>query len=85
MGNGDKFLEKLIKENEELAQLVKEHRSLDQKIAKIEKRNNLTMTDEMARRSLKKKKLSDRDRIAAILSDYRKKIFDQALSLSGSN
>lgn len=78
MENDSKLLQTLIQENTELAHLVNEHRMLDQRIAKIEKRHNLNTKDDLTRRALKKQKLCDRDRIATILSDYRKKIYDQA-------
>ncbi len=82
MATDDKLLQTLITEDSELARLVSDHRKLDQEIAKIERRRFLTDNENLARRLLKKRKLGDRDRIEAILADYKRKVYDRALDSS---
>lgn len=63
----------LIPENEELRQLVEAHRDFERRLDDFNKRPYLTTEETIEKKTLQKQKLAGKDRIAAILADYRKK------------
>lgn len=73
MNNHDiELIEKLLPENEELANLWREHQQLDLQLDGMGKRPYLSPQDEQEVKKLKKVKLAGRDRIEAILAEYRR-------------
>ena len=73
MNNHDiELIEKLLTENEELANLWREHQQLDLQLDGMGQRPYLSPQDEQEVKKLKKVKLAGRDRIEAILADYRR-------------
>lgn len=73
MDNHDiELIEKLLSENEELANLWREHQQLDLQLDGMGQRPYLSPQDEREVKKLKKVKLAGRDRIEAILAEYRR-------------
>jgi uncharacterized protein YdcH (DUF465 family) len=68
------IIEKLTREDEEFKQLVLEHRELDKEIQELDTRVYLLPEEEVKRKKLSKIKLSKKDKIAKIVSDYKKKL-----------
>lgn len=66
------MIERLLPENEELANLWREHQQLDQQLDSMGQRPYLSPQDEQELKKLKKVKLAGRDRIETILADYRR-------------
>ncbi|MBI5050746.1 MAG: DUF465 domain-containing protein [Nitrospirae bacterium] len=66
--------EVLKKDNEEYKKLDEEHRSLEKKLAEIDKNRYLTPEDEMERKKIQKQKLARKDRMAEMVREYKKKV-----------
>ena len=66
------LIEKLLPDNQELATLWREHQQLDLQLDGMGQRPYLSPQDEQEVKKLKKVKLAGRDRIEAILADYRR-------------
>ncbi|MBI5196852.1 MAG: DUF465 domain-containing protein [Nitrospirae bacterium] len=64
----------LQKENEEYKKLEEEHKVLKQRLAEIDKIKYLTPEDEIERKKIQKKKLAQKDRMAEIIREYKKKV-----------
>lgn len=72
MEQGDlDLIEKLIVENDELAELWTKHRELEIKLDELGNRVYLSAEEQMERKRLQKIKLAGRDRIELILAEYR--------------
>ena len=61
-------IQKIVKNNEELKRLYHQHQLYEQKLDRYESRGFLTPAEQLAIRTLKKKKLSGVDRMMTILS-----------------
>jgi uncharacterized protein YdcH (DUF465 family) len=61
-------IQRIVKSNEELKRLYHQHQLYEQKLARYESRSFLTPAEQLAMRTLKKKKLSGVDRMMMILS-----------------
>jgi len=70
----ESIIEKLTREDEEFKKLVLEHRELDKEIQELDTRVYLLPAEEVKRKKLSKIKLSKKDKIAKIVSDYKKKL-----------
>ncbi|NIS74569.1 MAG: DUF465 domain-containing protein [Deltaproteobacteria bacterium] len=70
----ENIIEKLTREDEEFKKLVLEHRELDKEIQELDTRVYLLPEEEVKRKKLSKIKLSKKDKIAKIVSDYKKKL-----------
>ncbi len=68
------IIETLVKEDDEFKKLVDEHRELDRKIQELDTRVYLLPEEEVERKKLSKIKLFKKDKIAKIVSDYKKKL-----------
>lgn len=64
-------IQELIAENEELATLWSEHHTLETQLDDLGQRVYLTPEETLEVKRLKKVKLSGRDRMEAILAQYR--------------
>ena len=62
----------LIKENDEFRKLNDEHRSLDDLLVDIDRKRYLTPEEEIERKRIQKQKLLRKDRMAAIVREYKK-------------
>ncbi len=65
------LIQKLAGENEELATLWREHLTLENQLEALSQRVFLTPQEQLEVKRLKKVKLAGRDRIEAILAEYR--------------
>jgi len=65
------LLEKVQKENEEFRGLYKEHTTLKQKVEEFNKLKLITPQQEIEKKKHQKQKLSLKDRMEEILSDYQ--------------
>lgn len=65
------LIQKLLNENEELANLWREHLTLENQLEALGQRVFLTPEEQIEVKRLKKVKLAGRDRIEAILAEYR--------------
>lgn len=65
------LIEQLVVENAELASLWSEHLDFEKKLEELNGRLYLTPEEQLERKRLQKEKLLGRDRIEAILADYR--------------
>ena len=61
-------IQRIVKNNEELKRLYHQHQLYEKKLARYESRGFLTPAEQLAIRTLKKKKLSGVDRMMMILS-----------------
>jgi uncharacterized protein YdcH (DUF465 family) len=68
----EEIRELLKKENEEFKKLTEEHRSLEELLAKIDSKRYLTPEEEFERKKIQKKKLLKKDRMAALVREYKK-------------
>jgi hypothetical protein len=73
------LIEELIPQDEELRQLMMEHRALEQELDKYAAKRYLTPAEEMERKRMQKVKLAGKDRIEAILSAHRRKTKQQGM------
>ena len=67
------LIQKLIPENQELAQLWSEHQKLEAKLDALASRVYLSAEEQVEVKRLKKIKLAGRDRMEAILAEYRQR------------
>jgi len=67
------IVELLKKESDEFRKLSEEHRSLDTILAEIDNKRYLTAEEEVERKKIQKQKLMKKDRMAAIVRDFKKK------------
>jgi len=65
------LIQELIKTNQELAALWKEHQEFEDQLEDMNRRLFLTPEEEMQRKQLQKQKLIGRDRIEIILAEHR--------------
>lgn len=68
----DKLVKALIEHDEELKKYVAEHEQYEKKLAEFQKRKYLTPKDEAEKKKIQKLKLMVKDKIEAILKQYRK-------------
>tara|TARA_B100001123_G_C14474551_1_gene695832 strand:+ start:64 stop:291 length:228 start_codon:yes stop_codon:yes gene_type:complete len=68
------LLEKVKQENPEFCQLYEEHSSLKQKVDAFNKMKIITPEQEMEKKKHQKQKLSLKDRMEKILSQYQETI-----------
>jgi uncharacterized protein YdcH (DUF465 family) len=66
------IVELLKKESDEFRKLSEEHRSLDTVLAEIDSKRYLTPEEEVERKKIQKQKLMKKDRMAAIVRDFKK-------------
>jgi uncharacterized protein YdcH (DUF465 family) len=66
------IVEFLKKEHEEFRRLSEEHRNLDQLLIDIDNRRYLSPEEEYERKKLQKQKLLRKDKMAAIVREYKK-------------
>ncbi|NOY64662.1 MAG: DUF465 domain-containing protein [Nitrospirae bacterium] len=59
-------------ENEEFRRLEAEHRELDMKLQQYEGKPYISPADEIEIKSIKKQKLARKDRMAAIIREYKR-------------
>lgn len=64
-------IEKLRKENEEFKKLEEDHRKLDEYLDDMSKKKYLTAEEEMEKKTLQKKKLHYKDRLAQLIKESR--------------
>jgi len=62
----------LREKNEEFRALEEEHATLERALEEMNRRKHLTVEEEMERKTLQKKKLLGKDRMAEILRQYMK-------------
>lgn len=62
----------LKKENDEFQKIEEEHRSFEQTLAELDKKKYLSTEEEMERKTIQKKKLMIKDRMAEMIRDYKK-------------
>lgn len=67
----NELIRELIKTNQELATLWKEHQEFEERLEDMNQRLFLTPEEEMQRKQLQKQKLVGRDRIELILAEHR--------------
>jgi len=65
------LINRLVEENEEMARLWAEHQELEAKLESMENRMYLTAEEQVEVTRMKKVKLAGRDRIEAILAEYK--------------
>lgn len=66
-----KLIEELIPQNQELADLWKEHIELEMRLQAMDDRVYLSSEEQMERKRLQKLKLAGRDRMEGILAEHR--------------
>ncbi|MEE9524462.1 MAG: DUF465 domain-containing protein [Thermodesulfovibrionales bacterium] len=66
------IIEVLRRENEGFKKIEEGHRSLDAKIAKMDKNRYLSTEEELERKKLQKQKLAMKDQIAEHVRNYKK-------------
>jgi hypothetical protein len=69
----EEIIEQLIPENEELRQLVTEHKEFESQLDELKKRLYLSDEENREKKRIQKLKLAGRDRIEQILKEYRDK------------
>ncbi|MBI4773647.1 MAG: YdcH family protein [Deltaproteobacteria bacterium] len=67
------LIEKYGSQDPELGKLMKEHEEFEARIEDLNKRPYLSPEEALERKRLQKQKLSGRDRIEQIVSEYRKR------------
>lgn len=73
MTNEEEARAVLRKENEEFSTLEEEHAALKRALEEMNKRKHLTAEEEMEKKTLQKKKLAKKDRIAEIVRKFMTK------------
>jgi uncharacterized protein YdcH (DUF465 family) len=73
MARDEEIIEILVSEDEDFKALVDNHRELDKSIQQLDSKIYLLPQEKMERKNLSKMKLAKKDRIAKVISDYRKK------------
>lgn len=66
------IIDALRRENEDFKKIEAEHRSLDEKIAEMDKNRYLSTDEEIERKKLQKQKLVMKDQIAEYVRNYKK-------------
>ena len=66
------LIQELSKSNWELRTLFKSHQQYGEELAGLDRRPVLTPTDELRKKEVRKLKLLGRDRMTAILAEYRR-------------
>jgi uncharacterized protein YdcH (DUF465 family) len=64
-------IKKLRKENEEFKKLEDDHRKLDEYLEEMSKKKYLTAEEEMEKKTLQKKKLHYKDKMAQLIKEGR--------------
>jgi len=73
MSNEDIIIEKLLKDDEEFKNIYYEHRLLDEKVADLENKDELTKQEELEVKQLKKLKLALKDKMQQIIYTSKNK------------
>ncbi len=68
----EEIVEVLKKENAEFKKLTEEHRDLEELLARIDSKRFLTPEEEVERKTIQKKKLLKKDKMAALIRDFKK-------------
>jgi hypothetical protein len=68
----EEIVEVLKKENAEFKKLTEEHRDLEELLARIDSKRFLTPEEEVERKTIQKKKLLKKDKMAALIRGYKK-------------
>lgn len=68
------LIEQVSRQDQVLAHLWEEHRTLEQQLEKLERKPFLTTEEQVERNRIKKIKLAGRDKIEAILARYRNEV-----------
>jgi hypothetical protein len=68
----EEIAEVLKKENAEFKKLTEEHRDLEELLARIDSKRFLTPEEEVERKTIQKKKLLKKDKMAALIRDFKK-------------
>ena len=71
--NETEIIEKLLEGDEEFKKIYFEHRELDEVVNSLEKKESLTLDDEVEVKRLKKIKLSLKDRMTARINEMKNK------------
>ncbi len=71
MDKDKELIAKYAAQDEELRQLVEEHRALDQKLEEFHRRPYLTTEEEIEKKKIQFQKLALKDKIMAIVEKYR--------------
>ncbi|MBM4129090.1 MAG: DUF465 domain-containing protein [Nitrospira sp.] len=66
------IIEILKKENEEFRGLAEEHQKLEKLLAELDSKRFLTPEEEYERKRIQKQKLLKKDRMAALVREYKK-------------
>lgn len=72
MAKEDKLVQKLLEEDDEFRNLFSEHRQLDEKVAVLEKKEILSVEDELEIKQFKKLKLSLKDKMQNKIKELKK-------------
>ena len=67
----EELIDRLVEKDEELKQLMEEHRRFERRLEDFNKRPYLTTEESLEKKRLQKLKLAGRDRIETILAKYR--------------
>ncbi len=73
MSNEDVIIEKLLKDDEEFKNIYYEHRLLDEKVADLENKDELSRQEELEIKQLKKVKLALKDKMQQRINKYKNK------------
>ncbi len=68
----EEIVEILKKENNEYRKISVEHKSLGEALDRIDKNRHLTSDEEVERKNIQKQKLFKKDRMAALVREYKK-------------
>jgi hypothetical protein len=68
------IIEILRKDNEEFRKLEEEHRELEAKLSELDSKHFLSPEEEMEIKSIKKQKLTRKDRMAELIREYRETV-----------
>lgn len=68
----EEIVEVLKNENAEFKKLTEEHRDLEELLARIDSKRFLTPEEEVERKTIQKKKLLKKDKMAALIRDFKK-------------
>jgi uncharacterized protein YdcH (DUF465 family) len=68
----EEIVELLKKENEDFRKLTEEHRDLEELLEKIDSKRYLTPEEEVERKKIQKQKLLKKDKMAALVREYKK-------------
>ncbi|KAF0183703.1 MAG: hypothetical protein FD164_676 [Nitrospirae bacterium] len=69
--NDEKIVEVLKSENEDFRKLYIEHRHLDELLTNFTTKHYLSPEEEIEKKRLQKEKLFKKDKMAALIRDYR--------------